>query len=708
MKDYSDKYRDDILGVLGNLSGDGDIDTVIDAASPEWAEYDELVDGINNFRCQVREFWVELKDGYLNGSIKSGMENVFSMATSADTEYAGGMTEYANTAMIELNSIQALTEIMEGSCESFYENNGGSDLFDLYKNLLMNTDAYRTKQEELVKMRIKSLGCDDEEAQSIYDRLYMLGFSGNEIISMINGCVNDNDKMMLKSMFKGDYITAFHTDFDSISDEFKLVLYSYQALVIDNNEEMQNLMNGILNQDELHSQYNGDTHVTDYLGFFYAYSYIQLTALENAMLSDSYKYSDEGYKKLIDLHTQYEKNACIWMTMYDFVTSDDVLLQYGDRDYFDGKVSLQMSDYNYDNSKFTLGYYANMIDSNGNMQKVQKRLNISETEGSNYYITLEMEKGYSTVQHDMEESDTKKNIIIKKETAISTAIIKMGIKAMELIPQLSEVGGLLDDTMTFSEGVSTSTAVNGLGSTIGAGIGYYRNSLCSRLQAVYGDESKDEIYKKTSTNSGLNNNIEKTNRVSNILGVIMAGAESIAGESDSINNCYQELDNIGKKSLFEKFYSYEGMSVGGYEHEDLINKQVEITDYSDDTYDTSTLGIHDTRIIRNLSIANQYGVFALTDEYSTEEIEKIKASCINAIKDIQDNGAKSSYHNFYNDNFNPDVVYLLLCGSDCDEIKDRNLCIQNVDGNILNMASELIKQIAREMGEIVDCIDLID
>ena len=319
-----------------------------------------------------------------------------------------------------------------------------------------------------------------------------------------------------------------------------------------------------------------------------------------------------------------------------------------------------------------------------------------------------MEKGYSTVQHDMEESDTKKNIIIKKETAISTAIIKMGIKAMELIPQLSEVGGLLDDTMTFSEGVSTSTAVNGLGSTIGAGIGYYRNSLSSRLQAVYGDESKDEIYKKTSTNSGLNNNIEKTNRVSNILGVIMAGAESIAGESDSINNCYQELDNIGKKSLFEKFYSYEGMSVGGYEHEDLINKQVEITDYSDDTYDTSTLGIHDTRIIRNLSIANQYGVFALTDEYSTEEIEKIKASCINAIKDIQDNGAKSSYHNFYNDNFNPDVVYLLLCGSDCDEIKDRNLCIQNVDGNILNMASELIKQIAREMGEIVDCIDLID
>ncbi len=98
----------------------------------------------------------------------------------------------------------------------------------------------------------------------------------------------------------------------------------------------------------------------------------------------------------------------------------------------------------------------------------------------------------------------------------------------------------------------------------------------------------------------------------------------------------------------------------------------------------------------------------MTDEYSTEEIEKIKASCINAIKDIQDNGAKSSYHNFYNDNFNPDVVYLLLCGSDCDEIKDRNLCIQNVDGNILNMASELIKQIAREMGEIVDCIDLID
>lgn len=460
MKDYSDKYRDDILGVLGNLSGDGDIDTVIDAASPEWAEYDELVDGINNFRCQVREFWVELKDGYLNGSIKSGMENVFSMATSADTEYAGGMTEYANTAMIELNSIQALTEIMEGSCESFYENNGGSALFDLYKNLLMNTDAYKLKV-------ISELGVDNDTLQELYNN----GYDNDYIISVFSLCKTDADRTMVINVLTRKYKEAYGNVFPEDPEELSpnvinlVSAYAYDLFMnLENADDKQSYLdfiNWICYEDEDYCFAQGTCHADQYMQYFKLYGQNMVNMMAELTMTEGYLYSDDQIAMM-------KEKMCSMMNFYNMSAAlciyyDGSFMGRGKGDTWSGNTHLSIESIDYEKNPASadqiITFESTYRDTEGNITTHDEMGN--EKTYYNEVITLLNSVSYDGSKVLQQFNEIKE----EKYQAVTNSLYQLSKTAIEgVCPALAPVIEMVDSLGNMAE--SERAALNVAGEVV--------------------------------------------------------------------------------------------------------------------------------------------------------------------------------------------------------------------------------------------------
>lgn len=262
MKDYSFQYRDEILEVLDTFANNGEIESAIDAASPDWYEYDDLVPGVNGFRCNIRNYWCDVKDSYINDQVKNNINSVFEVASECDSAYGSEMSEYANKAMVELKCLQSFTDIMQGSKDTFISNNGGSIWLDYCKELLTNSML----DIDMIMYCVEKYNIDftKEEVQNLLD----IGYTPKDIISIVNVALKDeNIETLVSLLADGKYSELAQIDPDDFiakDDMAKIILAGFASKLLNYNENPKQKFTDFLNELCFYSQDMNDSGIASF------------------------------------------------------------------------------------------------------------------------------------------------------------------------------------------------------------------------------------------------------------------------------------------------------------------------------------------------------------------------------------------------------------------------------------------------------------